>query len=1158
MPGEMLTLTAAPHPFRAATVTHEIPEGMTLEEMLEFCQPDPYLRRFAVAMINGQIIKREIWHLVRPNKGTIVEFRVLPTGGGSGGDENKVLRTILTVVVLIIALVVLYFTGSPIGFQLVSAIGLLAVNVLVPVKLPTLKADEEDPSFSIAGSRNRLLPFEPVPQMLGKHRIAPPFGAQPFTEVIGEDQFLTMLFVWSIGPIVLDVSSLKIGETPLTDYEDVETEHRPGKAGDAPLALYPDTVVQSDPALLLTDQTFRQRTSALNADELSVDILFPIGLINTNKGDGSTDPIIVIFQMNFREVGASPWLTPTFSATTVDPSAISGDLITINQKSRQPVRHGFRWAVASRGQYEVRLRRTTGPSGNSNDVEDAYFQTLRTITNEDPISSAVPVAKTVLRIRATDQLNRVIDEFNGLITTEGLDWNGSAWVADQPITNPASLFRHVLQGNAIATPLADARLDLPNLQAFHLHCSTLGLTFNQSRGTRASVWETLQDVAGAGRGGPSQTDGKWGVVVEEVKATPVSHITPRNSFNFAAEKAFIDQPHAWRINFPNQDQGYRSDERRVYRDGFDVTNATKFESLIFPGATDPDQIQKLGRFRIAQFENQPERYTFGQDLEYITYQRGDRVLLTHDVLLVGQRAGRVKGVTVDGGTNVTAVALDETVTMVAGTNYGISFRTVADANVTRQVVTVAGVTGDLTLSTSIPPVSGEAAVGKGDIFGFGILGQETDDVTIISIAPEPEFKARMIAVPYREAIFHIDNETIPAFTTNLTPLPAIPAPRVTSVTSDETAIILGPGNSLQTRIVITFDALNDPRLNNPTVRIQFRPSVTGEPYRPAAVQEESSGYLALSGFNDGETVDLRLRFEVDDRLPGPWATVFNHTVVGKSTPPGDLVGLTVTTFGGSAMFRWDQPDEIDVQFGGQVRFRHSPLLTGALWQNSVSIGQAARASDLIATLPLKVGTYLARVFDSSGNASTGIASVSTKQAALDGFSLLGSFDEDPGFAGVHSGTAASGGILHLEGVTQWDSFADLDLVADIDAAGGIVATGTYNWQNKIDLTTVKKVRLTTRITAANINVNDLIDDRSEFMDDWEDFDGTVVSAGDAKVQVRHTDTDPDAAPTWTAWEQLEAAEFDARGFDVRVILTSTDPAFNIQVTDLAVDVEEKA
>jgi len=102
----------------------------------------------------------------------------------------------------------------------------------------------------------------------------------------------------------------------------------------------------------------------------------------------------------------------------------------------------------------------------------------------------------------------------------------------------------------------------------------------------------------------------------------VSHITPRNSSNFKAEKVLIELPHAFRIPFVNEDQNWRRDERRVYRTGFDASNATEFEELQLPGITNPDQVERMGRYRMAQGIQQPERFTFRQDMEFLTYQRG--------------------------------------------------------------------------------------------------------------------------------------------------------------------------------------------------------------------------------------------------------------------------------------------------------------------------------------------------------------------------------------------------------------------------------------------------------------------------------------------------------------------------------------------------------
>src|SRR3546814_704106 len=164
------------------------------------------------------------------------------------------------------------------------------------------------------------------------------------------------------------------------------------------------------------------------------------------------------------------------------------------------------------------------------------------------------------------------------------------------------------------------------------------------RDFQASVWDTLADICAAGRASPTQIDGKWSVVYDYEQTIPVQHFTPRNSWGFEAEKAFPDQPHAFRIRFQNREMDWRQDERIVYADGYSAANAEEFEGLDAIGITDAEHVWKYGRFALAQITNRPERWNLFTDFEYIVARRGDLVLVTHDVLLVGLASGRITAI----------------------------------------------------------------------------------------------------------------------------------------------------------------------------------------------------------------------------------------------------------------------------------------------------------------------------------------------------------------------------------------------------------------------------------------------------------------------------------------------------------------------------------
>ena len=737
-----------------------------------------------------------------------------------------------------------------------------------------------------------------------------------------------------------------------------------------------------------------------------------------------------------------------------------------------------------------------------------------------------------------------------------------SWGSDLAVSsNPASLFRHVLQNVANANPLPDARIDIDAMTAWWIYCEANNFEFNMIRDFPSSVWETLTDIALAGRASPVQVDGKWSVIIDQAQTIPTQHFTSRNSSNFEAEKIFVDIPHGFRIRFANREKDWTIDELIVYDDGYDETNATKFEQLDAVGMTDPGHVWKHGRYNLAQIRLRAERWAFTADFEHIVCKRGDLILITHDVLLVGKAAGRVTAVQVDGSNNATGITVDEIFTMEAAKTYGVSIRTVGDVAVARALNLNIG---DQTTVVFDAVVAAPHGIAVGDLVGFGEFGSETIDGLVTSIEPESDLVARITAVPYAAAVYTSDTGTIPPFDSKISSPRILPDVVIREVRTDESVIRVGINNTLIPRISIRFD----PIVNRPDAIIvaEIRLTGVGADFEQALLTYQSAVEVILEGISISNTYDIRLRWadptKIIHQFSTNWTVTNNIFVIGISTPPPALENLSIAIGGGYALIQWDLPEVLDVLYGGRVQFRHShePNSFDASWGKSVSIGRISKAADTSVILPLKAGTYLAKVIDSGGKQGA-VSKIEVNQASVLTYGNVDSIAEEPSFSGVHNNTVVVGGYLKLTTDGLWDDIVDVDLEADIDLAGtavggGIISEGTYSFAFGIDLTTVKKVRLTTVINALVANEYDLVDDRLDNIDSWDDFDGTDSGSADARIQVRYTDDDPDVSPSWSTWRNLDSAEFDSRGFGFRAKLFSSDAAFNILISKLQIIAEE--
>ena len=912
-PSGQLTVVSAPHPLLTAHSSVDLPVGLHLDQILEAVQTDPILRHHAHIFLDGALVPRADWQNVTPAIGQEVTIRVVPTGGGG----KNPLRTILSIAVLIVGtafggpLGTALFgfaqgsaVGAAIGAALITTAGGLLINAIVPPPQPTFTGEHEGKKasqvFAIQAARNRPRPFSPVPVILGRHKMVPPLGAQTYTEIHGGSQYLRMLAVWGYGP--LTISDLKIGETDITDFEDVEVETREGRSTDDPITLYTRNVFEERFSVLLSSADgWHTRTTRDDTEEVILDFATPRG-VSQFREDGTRIFVTVRVDIEYRRVGDANWVSyttlgsPHFSDASTTP---------------KPRTYIIPNLMGAPEQYEVRVRRFTPDSTSDRVFDDVYWTVLRSIRAGDPITFDKPLALTAIRIRATDQLSGIVDRLNATVSSHVLDWDGTNW-AEAETSNPASLFRHVLQGAARANPTPDSRLDLPSLQAWHDFCVLHNYEYNGVTDYSSSVLEVLREIAAAGRASPAFADGKWGLAVDTGTQLPVQHFTPRNSSSFRASRAFSEVPDALRVRFNNRDEGWRQDERLVYRDGFDKASAKKFATLEAPGITDPDHVYRFGRFHLAQILLRRELWTCELDFEYIVASRGDRVLLTHDVLLVGQKAARIKSVAVDSSGNATAIQIDEQITMVSGTAYGVSIRTPADAAVKAQVDTVAGTTKTLMFSTPIPAAT---FISIGDLLAFGTFGQETIDGLVVSVASATELTARVSILPWQSpGVYDSETGPIPPYVTGLTP---ISLDRITLVIvnlrSDESALrkegaTLVPTISVDVRPIDYLQAIIDAQ-----IRPVLATGATEEgTWANAEVRSRGSAYIEIGGVNEGSAYDLRFRWSAGATLfPGAWTEELNHTVVGQTTLPGPATNLQAIALQAGFRATWTNPAVID-------------------------------------------------------------------------------------------------------------------------------------------------------------------------------------------------------------------------------------------------------
>lgn len=305
-----------PHPLRSETVVARVPVGCTLGDL--------GAGHYVTARVDGDLIEDLLY---TPREGQHVVLQAV-AGGSNGG--KMALRLVAAIAITYVS----YGTaGAAAGSWAAGATGLgttaawqagfalagnLALNAVIPP--PSQKFDASASAFTpfrSTSNANSANPFGVIPRIYGKHKIFPPLAAYPTSEETGGDQFAALLFCLGYGPLTIDTTSFKLGDTSLREFYNSDEDYaanievREGTPGDAPLTLYARNSVETSAGkeFKLDNDTATLTTNASSTD-FSLDIVAP-GLIYFSGKKKHRRAAAVGFKIEYKPHSGSTWATAT-------------------------------------------------------------------------------------------------------------------------------------------------------------------------------------------------------------------------------------------------------------------------------------------------------------------------------------------------------------------------------------------------------------------------------------------------------------------------------------------------------------------------------------------------------------------------------------------------------------------------------------------------------------------------------------------------------------------------------------------------------------------------------------------------------------------------------------------------------------------------------
>jgi hypothetical protein len=256
-------------------------EGQSIADILgDFPGLPPEIWSHGVVHVGEWEIPREHWKRVKPKAGSRHIIRVsvrMAEGGREGGGKNP-LAMIAAIALVVVTTAISGGLLGPAGLGLsstlfaagsvsaallatgVAAVGALAINALAPPPTqssPSAAKEQKQKKGSLGSASiqaNVLGAYDPIPFVMGTHRISPPHLIVPWSESINDDQFVYAIVGLNGAHAFEDI---QINGTPIDDFADVEYEVRDVVNDDSNITLIPKQVFENQVSAEITGHKVR-------------------------------------------------------------------------------------------------------------------------------------------------------------------------------------------------------------------------------------------------------------------------------------------------------------------------------------------------------------------------------------------------------------------------------------------------------------------------------------------------------------------------------------------------------------------------------------------------------------------------------------------------------------------------------------------------------------------------------------------------------------------------------------------------------------------------------------------------------------------------------------------------------------------------------------